>query len=208
MRFLKNLFLPAILLVLPDCYSGFERYQNYEPYQLSNESIKDFQLTIEELSLLQFFLTDSLILQRGTSSLEKKFMDDLTVEAQPRRITEIVLIPPKKPGIAVRIYKRWQDENPSFRERLTYAFARSRNDIILRVCFGDDPNQFLTFEPNENGVYVLSRLENGNTLHGDKEYSCENDEIGLYFLAKKYDDKVEVVISRPPGRRLIRLNPD
>jgi hypothetical protein len=163
---------------------------------LSRSFIEKYKLTMEDLSQVQYFLKDSLLLDKKKEDVSKAITDDLKLEVTPTYASEMVIISEKKPGFAVRIYRKWQEEG-SLLKKLENSISPNREDIVLRVCFDEnDPNKFVSFQPagTDSGEYVIQPYENESTLmYGGSKYKSRKnlEENRLLFYVSFKDTKTE-----------------
>ena len=145
-----------ILCLFCTCYSPQNKpEENNDPFKrvpLTVGIIQNYSITLEELSQLQYYIKDSLVIVKSDSEMIKELNDNFQLKAGLNPSRNEITIAANKPGMAVLVYRRWQEE-AHILKRLVNFIARGRNDIMLRVSFNDDPNKYLTFEPNNKGEY-------------------------------------------------------
>jgi hypothetical protein len=133
---------------------------------LTKKLIDKYKLTIEDLSQVQYFLKDSLIIKKRKEEVKKSSTNDLDLAVMLHVQPEMVIIGKETPGFAVRIYKKWQEEGSIFK-KLENSISSERENIIMRVSFEENnPSKFITFEPanTDSGEYVIQTVANDSAI--------------------------------------------
>jgi hypothetical protein len=204
------IFLLPLIFLLVNCsvFVDHSKKQDYfKSIVLTTEVIEKYDLSLEELSQLQYFLGDTLILKNQDSTMSKQITDDLALTAQSNKEENYIFLQKNTPGIAVRVYKLWQEDGNNIFQKLDNILSRKRNEIIMRVSFNNDPSNYLVYQPNGKGLYTVKTEKDSTSVrYGAKKYIIENGKVNsIYF---KINERTQSLLLRTDllnGRRLRRI---
>ena len=146
------------------------------------QALKDqYKLTPEELQHIQFYLSDPVILRRGSDEGNKKSTDQGTLIVNSEKEIQQITFKASTPGVVSEVLA------PN----------------LMSVSFEEGPNKFLVFGSgtSKDGYYRLQALSwqngRGKINYNDKLYYSEqgSDNAILFFRMKslknlKFDEKV------------------
>ncbi|MFQ5629705.1 MAG: hypothetical protein ACE5I1_13150 [bacterium] len=131
---------------------------------MTKQTIEAYRITYEELQQLQYYLSNRIEL-RGVFNQKNRTLPPIRELAlQNEDLEDIIIIPAGSPGQATKV---WEDEKiPLF-----------GGILKIRVCFDaiatNCENQYLTFRPDQNGMYKLEiRPWDNAVIYYDKKYNC------------------------------------
>ena len=98
-----------IFLCFTICSFSFFFQCAYEKTYLSYETIERLELTVDEIKAIQFYLGDTIILQKIDKTVEKEVAADQRVLATEERISKNFIFQKGMPLIVVNVEKPWVD---------------------------------------------------------------------------------------------------
>jgi hypothetical protein len=166
-----------------------EPAQQYVRVPLSKNLIKKYNLKEEDLTQFQYYLQDDIILKGPTNLLKKRVTSSLQMQVVRENNMERVIF---EKDAACVIVRAWREHHFKF-----FSIKKFPTDIKVRVAFDDYTHLYLTFYPNDKGIYTLDLDKNGRTLFAGKKYRYEpgSQNVGL---------ELKVIDPPPIGRENIR----
>ncbi|MBD3377974.1 hypothetical protein GF406_23295 [candidate division KSB1 bacterium] len=166
-----------------------EPAQQYVRVPLSKNLIKKYNLKEEDLTQFQYYLQDRIVLEGPTNSLTKRVTNSLQMQVVRESNMERVIF---EEGIPCIIVRAWREHYFKF-----FSIQKFPTDIKVRVAFDDYTHLYLTFFPNDKGIYTLDLDRHGKTEFANKKYFPKNGSQNVSLL-------VEVIDPPPLGRENIR----
>jgi hypothetical protein len=139
-----------------------EPAHQYVRVPLSTDLIKKYKLKEEDLTQFQYYLQDDIILHGPMNLLEKRVTNSLQIQVVRENNMEKVIFEEGTPCVIVRA---WREHAIKF-----FSVKKFPTAIKVRVAFDDYTHLYLTFYPNDKGIYTLDLDKNGRTLFADKKY--------------------------------------
>ncbi len=161
-----------------------------EKVDLSVHTLHEYNLRAEELSQLQYYLSDELRLTGKNKSIDKSITRNLQLYVDRDDDAVTLIFRKGLPGVGVHA---WKDYKLKIGDHRFFG-----GPVRLKVCFDRLTNNCLTFVPNDTGKYVLDLDERGWVYFGGQRYKCppEYRNVGLYFevidSAEKYREEREI----------------
>ncbi len=166
-----------------------EPAQQYVKVPLSTNLIKKYNLKEEDLTQFQYYLQDKIVLEGPTNLLTKRVTNSLQMQVVRESNMERVIFEEESACVIVRA---WREHYFKF-----FSIKKFPTAIKVRVAFDDFTHFYLTFYPNDKGIYTLDLDRKGKTEFANKKYIPRNGSQNVSLL-------LEVIDPPPIGRENIR----
>ena len=143
-----------IFLCFTICSFSFFFQCAYEKTYLSYETIERLELTVDEIKAIQFYLGDTIILQKIDETVEKEVTADRRILATEEEASRSFILQKGMPVVVVKIVKPWVDVDMG-------------NEILLR------------FELGTGMSYV--RFMNNQKLYNEGEIDYQGQKYRVIF---------------------------
>ncbi|MFM7015258.1 MAG: hypothetical protein ACKOX3_02920 [Bacteroidota bacterium] len=150
------------------------------------QSVRErYKLTSQELSKLQFYISDEVVLKNGTPTEIDKAVEDGKLVIKTSKNDELVVIKAKTPGTV--------DETVDM--------------STLKVAFEDGMNKGLVFisKGDKNGYYRIAALQDGGRFkmnYNNQEYYLQGGGNAILLFKKKSLKDIQQTEKVAKGKRV------
>jgi len=161
-----TIWISLVCFILPFFYCA------YETTYLSYESIDQLQLTIGEIKNIQFYLSETIIIQKMEATVDKEVVEKKRIFATEETAAKQVILPKGTPLVVTHVQKPWVDTDAGDGIRLRFEMST----LISYVRFINDKKIYHGSEIDINGQKYRVVFPDGTPALKFTAQSCHQKE--------------------------------